>query len=76
LEEVERTKVTINEDTTVTTTSDQALNNDIIQDNEDTTLINSQAIISTVKLHKVTKQTQAILRRYTRFKKPPDLQRH
>jgi hypothetical protein len=73
LEEVERTKAA--NSTTITITPEQTINN-IINLDDDTPLIDVQASIRTLGMHKTTERPQIVLRRSTRVKKPPDLQRH
>ena len=73
LEEVERTKAA--NSTTITNTPEQTINN-IINLDDDTPLIDVQASIRTLGMHKTTERPQKVLRRSTRVKKPPDLQRH
>jgi hypothetical protein len=76
LEEVECTKVTSNEDATVEVTSEQTTKNAFNQNDDDTPLIDVHASIRTLGTQKTTERPQTVLRRSTRVKKPPDLQRH
>ncbi len=73
MEEVERTKAANNEDATVANTPENSVIN---QDDDDTPLIDVQASIRTLGMHKTIERPQTVLRRSTRVKKPPDSQRH